>query len=180
MIKPEIASRVIGLTGNNGERVVLVDSETGRAVVVMDLDTYEGMVSAGNATGSGGAVPEPISGAARRESSETVLPEPKKEGAAAKKPVTSASEAPAKEPVPKSPYPPVPEKKDPLAAPAFADLTQSELLDKINRDIASWKNAQEDRKREGELAAVAKEASGAERPGDVLEDEERFYLEPVE
>ncbi|MDD5251926.1 MAG: hypothetical protein PHT12_04820 [Patescibacteria group bacterium] len=68
------------------------------------------------------------------------------------------------------------------AAPAdlmdFAGLTQEDLLDKINRDIGAWKNAQE-RKRTEELQSVARPAIKTGFSAR-LEEEEHFYLEPIE
>ncbi len=68
-----------------------------------------------------------------------------------------------------------------------SDLTQEELLDKINRDIGDWKTAQE-RKRTEVLQSAAErpDSRPIERsPKQVeteqsLEEEERFYLEPIE
>ena len=60
----------------------------------------------------------------------------------------------------------------------MADLTQEELIDKINRDIGAWKTAQ-DRRRTDELKSVAKEVPQFEAVS-ALEEEERFYLEPIE
>lgn len=61
----------------------------------------------------------------------------------------------------------------------LADLTQEQLLDKINRDIGEWKNAK-DRRRTQELRSVTqKNAQPAVLP-DVMEEEEKFYLEPIE
>jgi len=60
----------------------------------------------------------------------------------------------------------------------MADLTQEELIDKINRDIGAWKTAQ-DRRRTDELKSAAKSAPQFETAS-ALEEEERFYLEPIE
>lgn len=60
----------------------------------------------------------------------------------------------------------------------MADLTQEQLIDKINRDIGAWKTAQETR-RTTELKAAASEVSQSE-PASALEEEERFFLEPIE
>ena len=60
----------------------------------------------------------------------------------------------------------------------MADLTQEELIDKINRDIGAWKTAQE-RRRTDELKSAAQFAPRFETVS-ALEDEERFYLEPIE
>ncbi|MEY4722956.1 MAG: hypothetical protein RLZZ324_469 [Candidatus Parcubacteria bacterium] len=70
----------------------------------------------------------------------------------------------------------------PPEAPKKVDLTQAELLDKINRDIGDWKTAQE-RKRSEELSSVAVRPEVLDNPSNEdsgVEDEERFYLEPIE
>jgi hypothetical protein len=186
-MNPEIINRVINLIDKDNERVVLVDPDTGKAVVVMDFDAYERMK---------GGIKQPAVSVSQKIETPKIEPvetktemvleiEPQSEPI---KPIISPTEAKTPKPKPvkgkekvediKSPYPPVSSKNDSLSAPAFSDLTQSELLDKINRDIATWKTVQE-RKREGELAAAAQEII---RPAvnDTFEEEERFYLEPVE
>ena len=184
-MNPEIINRVINLIDKDNERIVLVDPDTGKAVVVMDFDAYERMK---------GGIKQPAVSMSQKIETPTIEPvEPKIEMVLETepqpepiKPIISPTEAKTPEPVKveekvediKSPYPPVSSKNDSLSVPAFSDLTQSELLDKINRDIATWKTVQE-RKREGELVAAAQEII---RPAtnDTFEEEERFYLEPVE
>jgi hypothetical protein len=60
----------------------------------------------------------------------------------------------------------------------MADLTQEQLIDKINRDIGAWKTAQETR-RTNELKTAVAEKPVVE-PENALEEEERFFLEPIE
>jgi hypothetical protein len=43
-MNPELLRRVISLVKRNGERMILMDQETGDGVVVLDLATYEQMV----------------------------------------------------------------------------------------------------------------------------------------
>ena len=64
------------------------------------------------------------------------------------------------------------------ATQELADLTQEDLLDKINRDIGAWKNAK-DRRHSDELRSVAQKNPYLGE-ADALEDEEKFYLEPIE
>lgn len=55
-------------------------------------------------------------------------------------------------------------------------LSENELLERINRDIAMWKQSQQEESDRGwdEFDPVAPSN------GDAGEDENRFYLEPVE
>jgi len=59
----------------------------------------------------------------------------------------------------------------------LADLTEEELLGKINRDVATWKDAQDEaRLKEFEtLEQVLEEEKKQED-----EVEEKYYFEPVE
>lgn len=66
----------------------------------------------------------------------------------------------------------------PLDSMDLADLTQTELLDKINREIDDWKTAQE-RQRTDELQSAARRPTPSVA-APAVEEEERFYLEPIE
>lgn len=149
----ELLARVIGLIQKNGDRVVVADPDTGRAVVVMDLESYERLCGAA-----------PVSTPAVTETAKTVVEKVEKTAefseVSTKKRKVSAKveEAPS--------------------APIMGDLTQEGLIDKINRDIGAWKTAQE-RKRTVELQSAAHSAPRFETAS-VLEEEERFYLEPIE
>jgi len=59
------------------------------------------------------------------------------------------------------------------------DLTQDELLDKINRDIAIWKVRQEDESPEWPDHDFA-ERIRLENEESESENEDKFYLEPLE
>lgn len=74
-----------------------------------------------------------------------------------------------------------------IAAPSIApppepktitDLTQDEFLEKLNRDLGAWKIAQE-RKRGSETPPKPAKIRQPQ-PASALEEEERFYLEPLE
>lgn len=73
----------------------------------------------------------------------------------------------------------IPRPADPQGAiKGLSDLTQEELLDKINRDIGEWKTAQE-LKRTEELQSAAENLPSLSAAVS-LEEEERFFLEPIE
>jgi hypothetical protein len=128
--------------------------------------------------------PEPIQ-PTNQEQPFILEDDPTPESAPISQPVEAPTPTPQPDLTPDPQKPSVysnPGQKDPLAVSAFTDLTQSELLDKINRDIATWKTAQ-DRKRTDELKSAVSAKQTAKVPAeatDSLEDEERFYLEPVE
>lgn len=62
---------------------------------------------------------------------------------------------------------------------SLRDLTQEQLLDRINRDIDDWKTAQ-DARRTDELRSAVHGLDTSESSQDQLEEEERFFLEPIE
>jgi hypothetical protein len=64
------------------------------------------------------------------------------------------------------------------ATAALSDLTQAELMDKINRDIGEWKAAHTQRQTT-EQRFGSDGAAAALQPGS-LDEEEKFYLEPIE
>ena len=186
-MNPELISRLISLVEKTGDRVVLVDPSTAKAVVVMDLESYEKMLGQPAQTAPAEPAPpvekeeEPAEKPATATPSPDILPAlsgkiPKQE---VQQPVADKGEETATV----SPNP-----------AASSDLTQDELLDKINRDIGEWKTAQE-RKRTAELQAVVTREEPAAatlsksepepvqeviQPTGGLEEEERFYLEPIE
>jgi hypothetical protein len=205
----ELVLRLIALVQKNGDRVVLADPATGKGVVVMDLESYERLnvaldeiQSDSNLVAS--AVPTPLSQPksypqAMRSSSyieetrksyaeETRLPAqaPIIEVPAAHQPIKAEVRPTVRyeesEVVPRrGPGRPRRQTSSFEAGPAtqeLADLTQEDLLDKINRDIGAWKNAK-DRRHTDELRSVAQKNPYLGE-ADVLEDEEKFYLEPIE
>ena len=58
------------------------------------------------------------------------------------------------------------------AATHLGDLTRASAIDKINRDVGQWKTAQG--------AVRAEEIKTQLASASALEEEERFYLEPME
>ncbi len=61
---------------------------------------------------------------------------------------------------------------------AITDLTQEQLLDKINRDIANWKAGKED---EAADWPAEEEGNNMDFEGEESnENEEKFYIEPLE
>lgn len=202
---PELISRIVGLVRSQGDRVVLADSITGKAVVIMDLEQYEHLTAVSAPQGQQGILLDPAQTApptpapAIRPSyapAPALSVEPRVEA-----PFRAPELAPKREHLeaPVETLPQTPEEAPKMAKhsdnpfkkkaiqlgvhqtpepPVVRDLTQAELLDKINRDIGDWKTAQE-RKRTDELTSVARRAPRIE-PESVVEEEERFYLEPIE
>ena len=197
---PEIISRIVGLVRSQGDRVVLADSVTGKAVVILDLEQYELLCSRSSAN----APVSPTAPAQQVQAPQVevqqappiirpyIAPE-----APAMAAIGPRVEAPQKAPdlhsknEPQEPPKianisdnPFKKRAQQLGVnispePAVArDLTQAELLDKINRDIGDWKTAQE-RKRTDELSSVARRAPRIDTAS-LVEEEERFYLEPIE
>lgn len=167
-MNPELISRVIGLVEKHGDRVVLADQQTGKAVVVLDLPAYEKLLAGGSA-----ALSEPKSAAravpaVQPEISPTEKPQLFSINSKKKAKISDFSINELKFPI---------SAKEPVAGPNLADLTQEELLDKINRDIGTWKTVQESKRTE-ELKAAFGVAPLAR--AQILEEEERFYLEPIE
>jgi hypothetical protein len=138
-MNPEFISRIVGLVQKTGDRVILADQQTGKAVVVLDLESYERLCA-----------PSPAQVA-------TPAPRPEIKVQETEKVAEISQNSDAKR---KAVFAPSASKE----TGAMADLTQEELMAKINRDIGAWKTAQ-DRKRPSRNA---------------FEEEERFYLEPIE
>lgn len=68
---------------------------------------------------------------------------------------------------------------DQVKSSAQSELTESELLDKINRDIADWQSQQKEDKEPITVEQIIK--AKQEEMGDYLEDEDdQYYIEPVE
>ncbi len=194
----ELVLRLIALVQRNGDRVVLADQNTGEGVVVMDLASYEALSAAKNAledsarsaAGSAGSTstadqPLPL---AMPEHKAPVLPpvtpaqanHVAPRGRPAQPKPQIISEAPVQiletTPVAQSGRKPTSTFSSGPATAGLGDLTQQELLDKINRDIGEWKNAKETRLNQ-ESQTVAQQPQA---PAGALEEEERFYLEPIE
>lgn len=194
-----LISRLVRLIGKNNDRIILPDLATGRTVVLMDLEAYEELL--GN-TEQGNEGTNPTPGADKTSvpthqekrhshaSLDSVIVEPvAPPTASVVEPVDSASQPVVQEPpampvseTPKKPAFKAKKQKNrkpnaPEDTGRLSDLTQDELLAKINRDIGDWKTAQELRRSE-ELRSAARF-----EPETVLEEtfeEERFYLEPIE
>ncbi len=161
-MNPELIARLVSLVERTGDRVVLADPQSGKAVVVMDLSSYEKLCV--------GVKPAELSSKPPAQDETAPAPkseEPKAQKVAEIKEKTAIEIRPADKPATRA------------ANPGSSDLTQEELLDKINREIAAWKNGQE-QKRTDELKAAAKTAVPFSGVAGVFEEEERFYLEPIE
>lgn len=160
MMQPELVVRLVGLVQKTGERLVLADPTTGKAVVVMDLEQYERLCA---------VAPDQ---AAVQISDPNPFQAPKIEVEIPQK-IAKQSDNPFKKRGRQLGV------EIPLESERPRDLTQEELLDKINRDIGDWKTAQE-RRRTDELKSVAHGIADRSAVVSALEDEERFYLEPIE
>ncbi len=192
-MQPELIARLVGLVQKTGERVVLANPETGKAVVVLDLAEYERLCE-----GVLTLLPNPSSkeegpvlrGPSLARSAEEGLGRSTSSSISAFTAPVQTTQVAQKNVVeiPQKPRQPSdnPFKKrgqqlgvqDPAPTATNRDLTQEELLGKINRDIVAWKTIQE-RKRTDELKAVAHTTPRLETV-DAMEEEERFYLEPIE
>jgi len=153
----ELIIRVVNLVQKNGDRVVLADAQSGKAVVVMDLEAYERL--------SGNVVNVPVHVALPTETIESaprippsILSTFSQQKEAKKKPAVKSEIT--------------------SAFAGLGDLTQEQLLDKINRDIGNWKTEQ-GRRHTDALKSAVQQPSSLES-GSVVEDEEKFYLEPIE
>jgi|GEM_PF-2039811 hypothetical protein len=200
----ELVLRLIALVQKNGDKVVLADPTTGKGVVVMDLDSYERLNAAFDEVQavSAPAAPAPSlseSLAYEQVARTTRFAEENRSAFAEETMFVSAGPAPhrpqesqnltnnreiqaiSSPPLRRGPGRPRRQTSDFEAGSAtadLADLTQDDLLDKINRDIGDWKTAKE-RHRIAELKSVARKNNRVTEP-EALEEEEKFYLEPIE
>lgn len=166
-MNPEFITRVVGLVQKTNERVVLADPQTGKAVVVMDFDSYERLLNVAPALAAAPTAPAP----------------------------QIKAETPVERPVTRLPNPPAAEKtamigeipvktrvhvavKEQTRRPApRQDLTQDAVGDNMNRDTGTWKTAQP---RLSEALRPVPVSQSAGLSASVIEEEERFYLEPIE
>jgi hypothetical protein len=174
-MQSEFLQKLISLVARTGHTMVVPDPTTGKSYVVMELADYEKLLG-------GISTPQETPQAASIQPSVT-------------EPVQSASRGVLEQPISvrqESNKTAVFSQKKASESTSFqgpsGDLTQEELLDKINRDIGDWKTAQE-RKRAEVLQSAAEQP--AQKPVEpqlqpqvfvesALEEEERFYLEPIE
>jgi hypothetical protein len=175
----EFLQKLIGLVAKTGNTMIVPDPTTGKSYVVMDMESYERLLA--------GSTPVPAYSAGGQQALQP-FPQPQMP-MAYQVPFQAMPQAP-QQPVFVPPAPTPPEshfsaqqsRKEPIPTtprkPASVDLTQEELLDKINRDIGDWKTAQE-RKRT-EVLQTAAEPQRQIFDEQALEEEERFYLEPIE
>lgn len=159
----ELIERLLALVEKTGDKVVLADPRTGKNVVLMPLDQYEKML--------GLAAKELPTQPRRQERNllEEVIMRDRQE-----KKLAEVSPVFAQQP----PQYPAPEttQRPPMPNAFRKVLTERAAVDKITRDIGTWKTAQ-DKRRTEEVRATVEPAFQAT---DALEDEERFYLEPLE
>jgi len=181
----EMVEKIIALVAQHGDKFVVADKESGRAVVVMDLAMYEALLEGREVSPVGTATPEPV-----RQPEEIPVQTPKRPATPRERPVEPS-------PTPRQPAAPIQpfaerrkmaEKSEIFGHQegALVSLTEAELMDKISRVIGKWKNAQESR-RIDELQSVGRNSqpSPSTPPSTqvdeaVRDDEDRFFLEPIE
>lgn len=161
---PELIQKVVGLVGKNGERIIVVDPQSGRAVVLLDLESYERLTAGANQ-------PQVTPGPNAPAATVRVVPQPETVQKFVPIDLKKLAQQKEKEAL-------LAAKQAATAPSGLGDLTQAELLDKINRDIGHWKTAQ-DAKRTEELKSAARKLQVFEGAQN-LEEEERFFLEPIE
>jgi hypothetical protein len=173
-MQSEFLQKLISLVARTGHNMVVPDPTTGKSYVVMELADYEKLL---------GGISTP------KETTQPVSIQP-----SVTEPVQTPSKGVFEQTVPvrqeSNKIALFSEKKhveQTLSGAPSVDLTQEELLDKINRDIGDWKTAQERKRAEVLQSAAERPASKpvAPQPEQVfvesaLEEEERFYLEPIE
>lgn len=194
-----LIARLVRLIGKNNDRIILPDLATGRTVVLMDLEAYEELLGSTEQRNEGS---NPTPGAdktsvpthqEKRHSHaplDSVIVEPVAPPVTpvvvpvdvAPQPVARESSTTSVQDTPKKPAFKAKKKKDrtpkaPEDTGRLSDLTQDELLAKINRDIGDWKTAQDLRRAE-ELQSAAR--FEPETASEETFEEERFYLEPIE
>ena len=179
-MQSEFLQKLIGLVAKTGNTMIVPDPTTGKSYVVMDMESYERLLVGTTPTQQ---APQPF------------LPQQIPLGYQVP---FHAPQMVMQTPAP-TPFVPHQEshfiaqhskKEIPAPTPrkaASVDLTQEELLDKINRDIGDWKIAQERQRTEVLQSAAerpdhrpAKPLLVQSLPEQTLEEEERFYLEPIE
>lgn len=191
-MNPELLQRIIALVKQHGERMVLMDQETGEGVVILDLASYEQLLAA-----SENGEPQQIAMSPRVgfepvaqhmqgvqqtqhvRQVQSQQPQPQQQSMMGgqrfqQRPIYSSQHDSGRtRHIPSSllteaevfaqvgePLTKVVRKKPVTMRPA--DLTPQSRVGKINRDIGEWKSA---------TTTV---------PQEPIEDEERFYLEPIE
>ena len=153
--------KIIRLVAEHGDRFVLADKDSGRAVAIMDLAMYEALLEGKGPSSAAPTLPTapPKPAPAPRQ------PEPRPE-----KPLQNRHKIAA-------------QGQNTIATTAdLSSLTETELMDKISRDIGEWKNAQETKRTE-ELQSVARNSHRhvpPAAPKGGMDDEERYFLEPIE
>jgi len=159
-MNPEFITRVVGLVQKTNDRVIIADPQTGKAVVVLGLDSYEKLCNV--------VAPQDEALAAQpTPQTEIRLPNPQVIQKMAQPSVASVRTKVH-----------VAVRETPKEAIVRQDLTHGEPEAKMNRDIGAWKSAPESRRIE-ELQSVPQPVPQMEM-ANVFEEEERFYLEPIE
>lgn len=191
-MNPELLQRIIALVKQHGERMVLMDQETGEGVVILDLASYEQLLAASESGDMQQSVMHPRAGlepVARElpmQMHQQAQPQPQSRQSLPQQQSMMGGSRFQQRPsyaaqhdsgrtrhIPSSllteaevfaqvgePLTKVVRKKPVTMRPT--DLTPPSRVGKINRDIGEWKSA---------TTTV---------PQEPIEDEERFYLEPIE
>jgi len=186
----KLIARLIELVRKTGDRVVIPDDlESGKAVVIMDLDAYEELM------GTASKECQEESATAELPLRQLFAPEPvmpetdvvQQIRAIRKEPTERGSgEAGKRGSVDVSAMPPVN-----LPTAGLQDLTPPKNDAKIKREIGEWKTVGQVRQpAEPAMESASSESANgpanhqavqpAPAAANQLEDEERFYLEPIE
>lgn len=164
-IDPQLLERLLALAEKNGDRIVISDAASGKAIVLLDLAAYEKLVGAESAL-------QPESSPVLRFSGSPVTPAPPNEEP---KPKTRSS-TPTDNPFEKRAV-------ELLGmverGPENPLLTRVAPTFTIERDLDDRRAVQE-RKRVLETDRGQRREAGRATGENTLEDEERFYLEPIE
>ncbi|OGL72480.1 hypothetical protein A3C96_01075 [Candidatus Uhrbacteria bacterium RIFCSPHIGHO2_02_FULL_60_10] len=168
-MNPEFITRVVGLVQKTNDRVVLADPSSGKAVVVMDLDSYERLMGVDAET------------VAAQEMANTAVVQPAREPAPLPRPrqtekFASMSEFPVKTKVHVAVRDIAPKTS------GSTDLTTKSDPAIMNRDNGA-RNAATERVERPVASAESRPAApryAQPEPSNVFEEEERFYLEPLE
>jgi hypothetical protein len=188
----KLIARLIDLVRKTGDRVVVPDdTDSGRAVVIMDLDAYENLMNSAVRS-------EPLVEQApvEQEAPQTFEPEPMP---VLEQDVVQQIRAIRKEPESRvQQQPQIAQEEQVAPAPPTnlpmaddQDLTQPPIDAKIKPEIGDWKTVGQVRpsvapKSDQKTFGPAKEplnqptVQEVVTPQDQLEEEERFYLEPIE
>lgn len=185
-----LINRFINLLKKAGHPVIYGDPETGQSIVVMNLDEYEKLLDLKPEGQS--AQPEPYDPILNNQSKENFPSKNTRREHRPEEMFEAVLENSVEEPIVEPVVEPEPVKPNP-SADANQNLTSDRSAVKINREINSQPNNQrqassgQHRPNQSAKKSVnqspvqsANEPDADQIPSTGLDDEERFYLEPLE